>query len=566
MKIKSLQLKNFKRFTDLQLQNIPEETKLVLLIGSNGSGKSSIFDSFEMASDLIRGKEGGPYGSRTINFSSGKSYSYYYKNELLSGLYLEFYELLNINCWFSQKNSGSIELNGQVPPNIFYGRSAVRYVPRITRTSIGQAIDVNADADRPKYYIDADQRFENDIDLLIKEVVEKIFQGINTDSAKQLNEIRAFLQRINDAFPHIFGTENGTMLSFKSFQPPADGKPSRLIFQKGISELDYDLLSSGEKEVVNLLFNLFVRSKAYTNTIYFFDEIDTHLNTRLQYNLLKEITENWIPANCQLWTASHSLGFIDYANDSENAVIFDFDDLDFDIPQLLQPKPKNDTEIFEIAVGKAFIDKFVQGRKIIFSENTDIPFYNDLGLEDTLFFTAIDKADAFHKAKNLKQSALIDRDFLGDDEINELKETYPFLYILPFYSFENLMFHPDNLEEYKASQNLPFDKSVYVEALTAIKNKEKDSILIGILLARSGYPFYKENENIKKLKLFKESYKSVVDLLKSDNLNDFYKVFPMREYATQLNERQNISKTTLAKTGWFKKQIESVIVTESKKR
>jgi predicted ATPase len=53
MKIKSLQLKNFKRFTALTLQHIPENTRLVLLVGSNGSGKSSVFDSFEMASDLI---------------------------------------------------------------------------------------------------------------------------------------------------------------------------------------------------------------------------------------------------------------------------------------------------------------------------------------------------------------------------------------------------------------------------------------------------------------------------------------------------------------------------------
>ena len=40
--------------------------------------------------------------------------------------------------------------------------------------------------------------------------------------------------------------------------------------------------------------------------------------------------ERWIPENSQLWTASHSLGFIDYANGSDEAAILDFDDLDFD--------------------------------------------------------------------------------------------------------------------------------------------------------------------------------------------------------------------------------------------
>jgi len=40
----------------------------------------------------------------------------------------------------------------------------------------------------------------------------------------------------------------------------------------------------------------------------------------------------------------------------------------------LTPKDKNDFEIFEIAVSKSFIDKLVQGRKIISSENSDTPF------------------------------------------------------------------------------------------------------------------------------------------------------------------------------------------------
>lgn len=47
MRIKSIQLKNFKRFTDLAINNIPTTSKLVLLIGSNGSGKSSLFDAFD---------------------------------------------------------------------------------------------------------------------------------------------------------------------------------------------------------------------------------------------------------------------------------------------------------------------------------------------------------------------------------------------------------------------------------------------------------------------------------------------------------------------------------------
>ena len=46
MRIASLTLKNFKRFTELEIGDVPDSAKLVLLVGSNGSGKSSIFDAF----------------------------------------------------------------------------------------------------------------------------------------------------------------------------------------------------------------------------------------------------------------------------------------------------------------------------------------------------------------------------------------------------------------------------------------------------------------------------------------------------------------------------------------
>jgi ATPase involved in DNA repair len=54
MKITALTLKNFKRFTDLTIQGIPYDAKLVLLIGANGSGKSSVFDAFECLNSFFK--------------------------------------------------------------------------------------------------------------------------------------------------------------------------------------------------------------------------------------------------------------------------------------------------------------------------------------------------------------------------------------------------------------------------------------------------------------------------------------------------------------------------------
>ena len=46
MKIASVHMTNFKRFTDLTITEIPESAKLVVLVGPNGCGKSSVLDAF----------------------------------------------------------------------------------------------------------------------------------------------------------------------------------------------------------------------------------------------------------------------------------------------------------------------------------------------------------------------------------------------------------------------------------------------------------------------------------------------------------------------------------------
>jgi recombinational DNA repair ATPase RecF len=46
MKLASIRLQDFKRFTDVTIRGLPESTKLVVLVGANGSGKSSLFEAF----------------------------------------------------------------------------------------------------------------------------------------------------------------------------------------------------------------------------------------------------------------------------------------------------------------------------------------------------------------------------------------------------------------------------------------------------------------------------------------------------------------------------------------
>ena len=45
MRIRSIHLRDFKRFTDLKISELPETATLIVLIGPNGCGKSSVFDA-----------------------------------------------------------------------------------------------------------------------------------------------------------------------------------------------------------------------------------------------------------------------------------------------------------------------------------------------------------------------------------------------------------------------------------------------------------------------------------------------------------------------------------------
>ena len=76
MKIKSIRMENFKRFTDLTIEGLPETAKLVVMIGPNGCGKSSVFDALQTKWYLgIRGDQ------QEINYYN-KHINYYVKSEL----------------------------------------------------------------------------------------------------------------------------------------------------------------------------------------------------------------------------------------------------------------------------------------------------------------------------------------------------------------------------------------------------------------------------------------------------------------------------------------------------
>ena len=551
MKINSLSLKNFKRFTELTIENIPSTSKLVLLIGSNGSGKSSVFDAFGYIDARLKG-----------SFLGGKKAEelYYKKNQVQNfNVKIEFDEnkVIESNT-FDGKN---------LSQNSFYGRTSFRQTPRLTRTTLGgRPFNFEKDSDRSRFFIDRDERFENDIERITETIMKEIFRS--TTSNQEIK--KRYIEPLNKSLENIFGTKNGTKLELIEIIPPLEGKVAQINFRKGESEFHYNQLSAGEKEVINLLINLISRISLYQDTIYFFDELDVHLNTKIQYNLLKEITENWIPESSQLWTATHSLGFIEYAQKSELATLIDFEDLDFDLPQTLVPAIKENPEIYEIAVGKEFLPSLFRNMTIFFVENKDAIYYAKTEIENSVFIAASNRNDVYNKVKSSDFYGIVDRDFLSNEDIALIKENYSNLFILSYYSIESYLYHPDNLEEYYKDKNIHFDKIHYIKELTEEKNKIYKKIIVRIAPNRTSYPYFKEAEFSDRKDKIHELFKNkeqnfaqtetIHTYLESNDFETFYKVLPMKEYCKQILARQNISKIELSKTVWFKEQLKNLLL------
>lgn len=544
MQIREIRLQHFKRFTDLTIRNIPSDAKLVLLIGTNGCGKSSVFDAFNWLSPPA-------HGYQPLHLQDNDPY--FSKNAATPAV------TITTDTTTYERSADAFSKNSA---GKFYGRSSLRITPRIKKPT-DQELDVadilRINADTPSYFIDQDERFAADVhahaDLLNQALQRLLVEGKANE--QEVAKVRdKYISKVNTALSHIFGEDTATTLRFAVYKQPNPRTAVEPYFKKGNSEIPFELLSHGEKQVVIILFNLLVRQDYLEDKIIYIDEMDGHMNTRLQFDLLKEVTENWIPTSSQLWTASHALGFIDYARQASHAAIIDFDSLDFDIPQTLIPEPKENLDVLEIAIPHEFLGNLLAERRFVFCEGEDTYKYNSLQLPNVLFASnRYNKFQVFVRARDTKTEGIIDRDYLTNAEVEEFEGIFPFIHILRYYSIENYLYHPDNLAEVAGSS---FDKADYIQQLLTIKNRIKEDLVFGIQKARESYPFDKELQGDRR-KQYSKDAQHIRDLLNSDDFETFYKVFPAKDYGKELPQRANRNQLELSRTHWFKEQIAQLL-------
>ena len=282
MKIKNIKLKHFKRFDDLTIDLGVEPRKIIALVGPNGCGKSTIFDAFEEKQKDYKASN----HSLPSSFFSKLVYS------IIPGLRSDNYNK-NEAVKITESEGKNFDRKS------FYIRSPYRFTPRLNVSNIKTLPDIIEDRNRPSSSIDIDSRLQENYERLLGQAWNEYQYG-NTSGPEMRERL---VGRINNILNNIID------IKISNLGDVVAGK-GQLFFEKGTSKnFPYENLSSGEKEVVDIIIDLIVKTPEFNDTIYCIDEPELHINTSIQRKLLIEI-EKLIPDNCQLWVATHSIGFL----------------------------------------------------------------------------------------------------------------------------------------------------------------------------------------------------------------------------------------------------------------
>ena len=414
MKIASIHLQNFKRFTDLKIQNIPATAKLVVLLGPNGCGKSSVFDALHSKSYELRGL--GLSGDADYYCKIHRQVQHLV--EIVHQINIEFHDLSQ-----SDMSKG------------IYVRTAYRNDPVINVDSI-QRMPSAIQEIRFNSMIENYAATTSNYQRLASSALERAFKKEDRSKSlgdfqdKTLGEIQDAMRRL---FPDLVLNSLGNPLSDRSF-----------TFDKGTSSnFLYKNLSGGEKAAFDLIFDIFVKRVEYDDTVFCIDEPEAHMNPRLQGDLLEELFR-LMNDKSQLWIATHAIGMMRkalqlYEQYGEAIVFLDFSDKDFDNHAVIEPKKPNRRfweQTHEIALDD--LAALVVPNQIVICEGThgdkgfDAECYNHIFSEeypDTKFIAGGGKRDLRNYisvidavAKGVTVFGLRDLDQASSGEVKQWKQ------------------------------------------------------------------------------------------------------------------------------------------------
>lgn len=487
MLIKKVRFKNgYKRFRDLTIDLGENPARLIALVGPNGCGKSSVLDGI-----LFHASAHGRIGEGSLRDSAYHSMedipNFNYENveiDFMSGSYGTVYN--------DRKNSQ------KSTTTIFSFRSAYRYNSQLKIREAQATSELRLN--------DYGATDASSLDSKIEKNYLKLLGVYNRYRDK--NDVKP-----SEAKAKIIGDLNSSIqncldLEINDMGNIEDGKGTLYFSKKGHpSAFQFDVLSSGEKEVVDLLLDLYLRKNDYDDTVFLFDEPELHINTSIQRKLLIEI-DRLVGKNCQIWITTHSIGFLRALQTEmkEQCQIIQFqseDDL-ASKPCTLVPitvGPDTWREIFEIALDD--LASLVSPKTLIYCEGraepnvqggergVDAKVFNNIFASthpETLFIssggnTELDQRSAVAIAilgkvfPTIEIFVLKDRDMASGKKTNEdsrqqyLKTNPSNHRVLKRWEIENYLYDKEVLKAYCTGEGLNFDENGYDAFVTDIEHQ-----------------------------------------------------------------------------------------------
>lgn len=455
MRIQNVHLIQFKRFDDLTIDLGSTPLKIIALLGPNGCGKSSIFDAFEQKMKAIRN-----YGSLSADFYSKAKYNV---------------DPIIQTTPYDQNRAVTIVPNINSTKHI-YIRSSYRYTAQLNVEQINAQPEVLLARDLPISTIHLDDRLTTNYNRLLAQSYSDFEQGTLTGNESK----KRLIEKINISLREVLDIQISSLGNVIE-------KRGQLWFEKGTTKnFPYANLSAGEKEILDLIVDLIIKVEHYNDTVFCIDEPELHINTSVQRQLLTAL-DKLIPDSCQLWIATHSIGFmralqLDLAAKTQ---ILDFSAADYfsgvKTIRPLIPTRREWQRIFSIALDD--LSELVSPKTLIYCEGRKEPAVNngEQGLDaevynavfgethpDTLFISSGGGDEpkknssvalkVLNKAfKGVSILLLKDRDTMDDATRTAKLAADPALRILRRHEIENYLLDPEVLAAFCAAKSTAFD-------------------------------------------------------------------------------------------------------------
>jgi predicted ATPase len=480
-------MNGYKRFHNLTIDLGADPKRIIALVGSNGCGKSSVLDGM-----LFHANAFSQIGNRISKYSD---HEYHSMNKIPNfnhdNVIIEFTEGSYLSMKYLKEKMGKEN-------TIFSFRSPHRYNSylKITESKSTEEIRLN------KYGASTTSDLDDKMEENYRRLSAKYQKYLEDENCRPSDAREKMIGDLNKSISNCLDVRISRIGNVEASQ-------GTLYFKKSDhpKEFDFNVLSSGEKEVVDILLDLYLRQDEYNATIFLLDEPELHINTSIQRKLLIEI-DHLIGENCQLWLTTHSIGFLRALQEDlkDQCQIIHFKEGINLASECHTLTPEKITiakwkEIFQVALDD--LTHLVSPKTIIYCEGKDLPsssgqergldaivFNNIFGAKyhDTQFVSSGGNTELDQRSEiaililtkvfnDLKILVLKDRDMAsGKNTSEEHRQRYlqinpPNHRVLKRWEIENYLYDKEVLKKYCDKSNLIFDETSYDSFVKDINNQ-----------------------------------------------------------------------------------------------